>query len=167
MRLLAPALLATILLAAPAAQAQTPTAAPSAGKGTTVSKHAKGTFDVKVTPITLNDPMDTGGFGRLALDKKFHGDLSGSSLGQMVASGDPSSGSGGYVALEKVTGTLNGKTGTFVLMHNGTMTPQAMEMRISVVPNSGTGELTGIDGTFRIIIEGKQHFWEFDYTLPN
>lgn len=164
-RIAATAALLTFL-AAGSGEAQTPTAAPSAGKAAHVMIKAKGTFDVKVVPITTVDSIDTGGFGRLALDKKFHGDLTGTSVGQMVASGDAKSGSGAYVALEKVTGTLNGRSGSFVLMHNGTMTPKAMELRIVVVPESGTGELAGLEGTFKIVIEGKQHFWEFEYSLP-
>ncbi len=127
---------------------------------------ATGTFEVKVAPITTQDSVDTGGFGRLALDKQFSGDLVGTSLGQMLASGGPSEGSGGYVALERVTGTLQGRKGTFVMMHNGTMTPDAMEMRIMVVPGSGTEELAGITGTFTLTIEGKTHAWILDYQLP-
>ena len=126
---------------------------------------ATGTFEVRVIPITTTDSVDTGGFGRLALDKKFSGDLTGTSLGQMLGSGDPKSGFGGYVALERVTGVLNGRSGSFTLMHNGTMSPAAMELRVLVVPGSGTGELTGIAGTFAIIIEGKQHSYVFEYTV--
>jgi hypothetical protein len=160
------AALSLILVVSPLAPGAPFTTAPGAGKAIAVSKQAKGSFDVKVTPIKLTDPMDTGGFGRLALAKTFQGDLSGTSVGMMLGSTDAAQTSGGYVALEKVTGTLQGKTGSFVLMHNGTMTPQAMEMRIMVVPASGTGELEGIAGVFKIIIEGKKHFWEFEYTLP-
>jgi hypothetical protein len=130
-----------------------------------MQERATGTFDVKVVPITAADSLDTGGFGRLALDKTFHGDLTGSSKGQMVASGGPQEGAGGYVAMERVTGSLKGRSGSFALMHNGTMTPTAMEMRIMVVPGSGTGELAGLAGTFTIIIEGKKHSYVFDYTI--
>jgi hypothetical protein len=161
-----PVLLLISQIGVTAARAQTPSTPAEAGKATTVSRLAKGNFDVKVSPISTADSMDTGGFGRLALAKSFQGDLVGTSVGQMIASSDGRSGSGGYVALEKVTGTLHGRTGSFVLMHNGTMTPKSMEMRISVVPESGTGELAGIEGSFKILIEGKQHFWEFAYTLP-
>jgi hypothetical protein len=163
MRRMTTAALSLTLVAGPLA-APTSTA-PSARKAPTVTTLAKGTFDVKVTPIPGTDPMDTGGFGRLALAKTFQGDLTGTSVGMMLASTDQAQTSGGYVALEKVTGTLQGKSGTFVLQHNGTMTPQAMEMRIMVVPGSGTGDLAGISGTFKIIIEGKKHSWEFDYQL--
>lgn len=164
MRRMLTAALSLTLLAEPTATF-TPTA-PGAGKAPPVTKVAKGTFDVKVTPIPGTDPMDTGGFARLALAKTFQGDLTGTSTGMMLGSSDAAQTSGGYVALEKVTGTLQGRTGTFALMHNGTMTPKAMEMRISVVPASGTGELEGISGTFKITIEGKKHSWEFEYQLP-
>lgn len=159
-----PTLLLLALLGGATVQGQTPN---TSGKPVTMTRLAKGTFSVKVAPITPADSVDTGGFARFALDKTFQGDLAGTSLGQMLATGDGSSGSGGYVALEKVTGTLSGRTGSFVLMHNGTMTPASMDLRIGVVPASGTGELAGISGTFKIIIEGKQHFWELEYTLPD
>lgn len=159
-------LFAMITLAGATARAQTTSTAPGAGKAASVTTLAKGTFEVKVTPIPGTDPMDTGGFGRLALAKTFQGDIIGTSVGMMLGSTDAAQTSGGYVALEKVTGTLQGKSGSFVLQHNGTMTPQAMEMRISVVPGSGTEQLAGIAGTFKIIIEGKKHSWESEYTLP-
>jgi hypothetical protein len=165
MRRMMAAALSLILIAAPPAPGTPLTTAPDAEKAVALMKQAKGSFEVKVTPITLTDPMDTGGFGRLALAKTFHGDLTGTSVGMMLASTDAAQTSGGYVALEQVTGTLQGKTGSFTLMHNGTMTPQSMEMRIMVVPASGTDELEGIAGTFKIIIEGKKHFWEFEYSL--
>lgn len=164
MRRMTTAALSLTLVAAPLATSFH--TAPRAGKAPPVTMLAKGTFDVKVTPIPGTDPMDTGGFGRLALAKTFQGDLTGTSVGMMLGSTDGAQTSGGYVALEKVTGTLQGKSGSFVLQHNGTMTPAAMEMRIMVVPGSGTGELAGISGTFKITIEGKKHSWEFDYQLP-
>src|SRR5690606_17749226 len=107
-----------------------PHAAPGAGRNAVMTNVAKGTFEVKVIPITQSDPMETGGFSRLALAKTFQGDMTGTSVGQMIASGGPNTGSGGYVALEQVTGTLNGRSGSFALMHNGTMTPDSMELRI-------------------------------------
>ncbi|MEO8030866.1 MAG: DUF3224 domain-containing protein [Gemmatimonadota bacterium] len=160
--------LAAILVLGVAAglRAQIPASAvPTTRKEGAMTMHATGTFEVKVSPITTADTVDTGGFSRLALDKKFSGDLTGTSLGQMLASGGPKDGSGAYVALERVTGTLNGRTGSFALMHNGTMTPESIEMRISVVPGSGTGELSGIAGTFTLVIEGKTHSWTLEYTI--
>ncbi|MEP6619736.1 MAG: DUF3224 domain-containing protein [bacterium] len=127
--------------------------------------HATGTFEVKVLPLPPDDGVETGGFGRLSIDKQFSGDLQGTSRGQMVAAGTAVEGSAGYVALERVNGLLNGRTGSFILMHNGTMKGGTSEMRVAVVPDSGTGELTGIAGILKIIIDGGKHSWEFDYTI--
>ena len=125
---------------------------------------ATGTFDVTVLPLAA-DSSNTGGFGRLSIDKRFSGDLVGTSLGQMLAANTAVEGSGAYVALELVTGTLNGRSGSFILQHNGTMSRGAPEMRISVVPDSGTDELTGLAGTLTIIIEGGKHSYEFEYKI--
>ena len=129
-----------------------------------MTMRATGSFDVKTHPLPA-DSIDTGGFGRMALEKTFRGDLSGTSRGQMVAAMTIVEGSGAYVALEKVTGTLQGRTGSFMLTHNGTMKAGAYDMRITVVPDSGTEGLTGLAGTFRIIFEGKNHLYQFDYTI--
>ena len=109
-----------------------------------VTTRATGTFEVKVTPIATSDAVDTGGFGRLALDKRFAGDLTGTSRGQMLAAGTEVEGSGGYVALERVSGTLNGWKGSFILQHTGTMSHGTYDLRVTVVPDSGTDQLTGI-----------------------
>jgi len=130
-----------------------------------MTAHATGTFDVKVKPLAA-DNADWGAFGRLSIDKVFHGDLEGTSLGQMLAEGDGKGASGGYVALERVTATLHGRKGTFVLMHTGTLVDGRPEMLVTVVPGSGTGELSGISGRLQILIEGGQHRYAFDYTLP-
>ena len=126
--------------------------------------HATGSFEVKVQPLTA-DNADWGAFGRLSIDKAFHGDLEGTSRGQMLAEGDGKGASGGYVALERVTGTLGGRKGSFVLMHTGTLVDRRPEMVITVVPGSGTGELAGLSGRFRILIEGGKHSYAFEYTL--
>ena len=123
---------------------------------------ARGTFDVKVIPQGPDD-KSAGPFGRMLLDKKFQGDLVGSSQGQMLAAMTAVKGSGGYVALELVEGVLNGKKGTFILQHSGTMQNDAFDLQIQVVPDSGTGELEGIKGTLKIIIE--KHSYEFTYEL--
>ena len=133
-------------------------------KGPVVTNHSKGTFDVKVTPQAPDDAAG-GPFGRLFLDKQFHGDLDGSSKGQMLASGTGADGSGAYVALEIVTGTLNGRRGSFVLMHNGTMTKGAAVMNVTVVPDSGTDQLTGLAGKMTIVIAGGKHSYELEHTL--
>jgi hypothetical protein len=125
---------------------------------------ARGTFDVKTTPQPPDDAA-AGPFGRLFLAKQFHGDLQGPSQGQMLGSQTPD-GSGGYVALEQVTGTLHGKKGTFVLQHKGTMRKGgSFVMDVTVVPDSGTGELAGISGRMTIRIEGRDHFYELEYSL--
>jgi hypothetical protein len=126
---------------------------------------ARGTFDVKTTPQPSDDPSG-GPFGRLFLDKRFHGDLDGTSKGQMLATGTAVAGSGAYVALELVTATLQGKHGSFVLQHKGTMRQGAYALEISVVPDSGTGDLAGIGGTMTIVIKGSEHSYEFTYSLP-
>lgn len=126
---------------------------------------ARGRFDVKVTPIPMGDPS-TGRFNRLFLDKQIQGDLEATSEGEMMGADTPVPGSAGYVAVERVTGSLHGKKGSFVLQHKSTMRKGAdFRMDITVVPDSGTEELTGLAGTFTIIFEGKNHLYEFDYTL--
>jgi hypothetical protein len=126
---------------------------------------ALGTFEVKVLPLPADSGVDTGGFARLSLDKRFSGDLVATSLGQMTAAATPVDGSAAYVALERVTGTVGGKSGSFVLQHAGTMNRGAPSMRVTVVPDSGSEELVGIAGTFTIVIEKGKHSYEFDYTL--
>lgn len=125
---------------------------------------ARGTFDVKVTPQPQDDSAG-GPFGRLFLDKQFHGDLKAASKGQMLAAETAVKGSGAYVALELVTGVLNGRRGSFILQHKGTMRKGAYVMHVTVVPDSGTDELAGIAGTMTIIIESGKHSYEFEYTL--
>lgn len=129
-----------------------------------MTRHAKGTFEVKVSPI--GSEPEWGGFGRLSIDKVLHGSLEAASRGQMMAEGNPATGTGGYVALERVTGTLDGKKGSFVLQHSGSMSAGNSEMTVTVVPGSGTEALKGIAGTFHIVIEGGKHHYDFDYTLP-
>jgi hypothetical protein len=101
----------------------------------------------------------------MSIDKKFHGDLEGASKGTMLASMTAIPNSAGYVAIEKVTGTLHGKRGSFALQHSGTMNRGAQSLTITVVPDSGTDELAGISGSMKIIIEGKKHSYEFEYTI--
>jgi len=126
---------------------------------------AKGTFEVRVVPLAADEGTDTGGFGRLSIDKTFSGDLTGTSKGQMVGAFTAVEGSAGYVALERVTGTLNGRKGSFILQHSGSMSKGAQNIIVTVVPDSGTEELTGLAGTMQIIIEGKKHSYLFEYAL--
>ena len=126
--------------------------------------HAKGTFEVKLTPQG-GDSVEGANLGRLALDKRFHGDLDGTSKGEMLTAMTTVKDSAGYVALERVTGTLQGRTGTFILQHSGTMTRGTPHLVVTVVPDSGTGQLTGLAGTMTITIEGGKHFYGIEYTL--
>jgi hypothetical protein len=126
---------------------------------------AMGTFEVKVVPLAADEGVDTGGFGRLSIDKTFSGDLAGTSKGQMVGAFTAVEGSAGYVALERVTGSLGGRNGTFILQHSGSMSRGTQSIIVTVVPDSGTGDLTGLTGTMQIIIEGKKHSYVLDYSL--
>ena len=128
--------------------------------------HAKGTFEVKLAPQTLSDSGAGPLLGRLSLDKQFHGDLTGTGRGEMLSAMTEVKNSAGYVAIERVTGTLHGKSGSFVLQHSGTMTRGAQHLVITVVPDSGTGALAGIAGTMTITITDGKHFYDFSYTLP-
>lgn len=134
-------------------------------KAKSMTKLAKGTFEVKVTPLAAEENVGDPTIGRLSLDKTFSGNLSGTSKGQMLGIGTEVRESGGYVAAERINGTLDGKKGTFALQHTGTMQGGKYEMLITVVPDSGTGELTGITGKMKIIIENGNHFYELEYSL--
>lgn len=130
--------------------------------------HAKGSFDVTVEPQQPDNPQAQGaGVSRLSLDKRFHGALDATSRGEMLAIGDGRT-SGAYVALEKVSGTLDGRRGSFALMHRSGLRAGAPEnWSILVVPESGTDELAGIEGEMEITIESGKHFYELRYTLPD
>ena len=126
--------------------------------------HASGTFDVKLAPQTP-DPSEDAAIGRMSIDKQFHGDLEGTSKGQMLAHRTAVDGSAGYVAMERVAGTLHGRSGAFVLQHSGTMARGVFQLTVTVVPDSGTGELAGLSGSLQIIVAGGKHSYEFDYSL--
>lgn len=128
--------------------------------------HAKGTFEVSMKPLSETDSSAGAKLGRMSIDKQFSGDLAGTGKGEMLSAVTEVKGSAGYVAIERVAGTLNGRKGSFVFQHSGTMNRGAPQLSITVVPDSGTDELSGIAGSFQInIVEGK-HFYEFAYTLP-
>lgn len=138
-------------------------------KGPGMTTRASGSFDVKINPQVAdgNDKAEGAVPGRMLLDKQFHGDLNAVGKGQMLAAMTAFKGSAGYVAIEQVTGTLAGRSGSFILQHTGTMNRGAPSLSITVVPDSGTGELLGLAGKMNInIVEGK-HFYEFDYTLAD
>ena len=127
--------------------------------------NAHGTFDVTLAPQTPSDPSE-GAVGRMTIDKQFHGDLIASSKGEMLAikSGSVTD-SVGYVAMEKVTGALQGRKGSFALQHSGTMNRGAQSLTLTVVPDTGSGELAGISGAMKITITDGKHFYDFDYTI--
>ena len=131
-----------------------------------MTMHAHGTFEVKMTPQPAQDGVGDPGIGRMALGKQFHGDLEATGKGQMLAAGTDVPGSAGYVALERVSGTLHGRHGTFALQHSGTMTRGAPQLSITVVPDSATGELLGLTGRLVITIADGRHSYDFEYTLP-
>lgn len=125
---------------------------------------ASGTFEVKLNPLPPYNADEGAMLGRFSLDKQFHGGLQAASKGEMLSAGS-AAGSGGYVAIERVTGRLDGREGSFVLQHSGTMDRGAPRLAISVVPGSGTGELAGLAGTMAIDIAEGRHSYAFEYTL--
>jgi hypothetical protein len=125
---------------------------------------ATGPFDVKLLPQTSAEGEEPG-IGRMLLDKQFHGDLEAASKGQMLAAMTAVQGSAGYVAMERVTGTLHGRRGSFVLQHTGTMNRGAQSLSVTVVPDSGTEELTGLTGKMNIVIEQGKHSYELEYEM--
>jgi hypothetical protein len=128
--------------------------------------NAQGTFEVKLTPQLPEDKSEGSTLGRMLLDKQFHGDLEAVSHGQMLTGMTAVQGSGAYVAIERVTGTLNGRRGSFILHHLGIMMRGAPTLNVTVVPDSGTGELLGLTGAMTIIIAGGKHSYDFSYSLP-
>ena len=123
---------------------------------------ATGTFDVKLTP--QDDKLDAT-LGRMIIDKRFEGELQGTSIGQMLTAGSAEKGSAGYVAVERVSGTLAGRSGSFTLQHAATMTRGHGELTITVVPDSGTDALAGISGRLAITIADGKHYYDFEYAL--
>ena len=126
---------------------------------------AAGTFEVKLAPQSLADSQADPLLGRLAIDKQFSGDLQGTSKGEMLSARTTIDNSAGYVAIERVTGTLGGKKGSFVLQHSGTMTRGEQRLEITVVPDSGTDELVGLAGAMLIDVTNGKHTYAFEYTI--
>ncbi|MGH9882268.1 MAG: DUF3224 domain-containing protein [Pyrinomonadaceae bacterium] len=121
---------------------------------------ASGTFEVKLNPQESDDNL-----GRMSIDKQLHGDLEATSKGEMLTAVTAVQGSAGYVAIERVSGKLHGRTGTFVLQHSGTMTRGTPHLSVTVVPDSGTGQLVGLAGKMDIKIADGKHSYDFEYTL--
>jgi len=132
-----------------------------------MTTRATGPFDVRLGPLPAYNNTPDAMLARLSVDKQFHGDLEATSKGEMLSAGTNVKGSAGYVAIERVSGTLASRRGTFVLQHTGTMNRGAPQLSVTVVPDSGTDQLVGLAGNMSIIIapDGK-HSYEFDYTLP-
>jgi hypothetical protein len=148
------------------AQAQTKSAMQKTGeKETAGAIHATGDFDVKLTPHRQDGAPGDSSLGSMLIAKQYHGDLDAIGKGQMLTAMTPIKGSAVYVAIERVTGTLHGRRGSFVLQHNGTMTRGAQQLSITVVPDSGTEQLVGLAGKLTIKITEGKHFYNFEYTL--
>ena len=132
-----------------------------------MSTRITGAFEVKLSPQELVNKSADKTLGRFSLDKQFHGELEAISKGEMLSAGTSVKGSAGYVAIERVTGTLQGHSGSFVLQHSGTMTRGVPGLIITVVPDSGTDQLTGLSGNMGINIVDGKHFYDFEYTIEN
>ena len=125
---------------------------------------AEGSFDVKRAAEAVHDKAE-GLLARHTLDKQYHGALDATGIGEMLSAGTATPGSAGYVAIEKVTGTLDGRAGSFYLQHSGTMARGQATLTIHVIPDSGTDALSGISGTMQIVIADGKHSYIFDYEL--
>ncbi len=157
-------LLAAILVLAPV-PSQGPQAAPPAATRSSQMSHAVGTFDVRITPVEPGDGDEAFGHGRLRIAKTFHGDLQGTSAGEMLATMDDGQ-SGAYVALERVSAALDGRRGAFTLAHRGIMDRGAQDLLITIVPGSGNGDFAGISGVFHLTIADGEHRYDLEYDLP-
>ncbi|MGA7078971.1 MAG: DUF3224 domain-containing protein [Terriglobales bacterium] len=135
-------------------------------KDAPMTLHAAGAFDAKTTPLPADGAPEGTNISRYAIDKQYHGDLEGTSKGEMLGAGDPAKGNAGYVAIERVNGTLHGRSGSFALQHSGMMEQGKFQLTVTVVPGSGAGGFAGIAGTMTIIITNGKHAYTFDYTLP-
>jgi len=130
-------------------------------------RQASGAFNVKMAPLWTEEHTDGTKLARLSLDKEFLGDLAATSKGEMLSAVTSVKGSAGYVAIERVTGALHGRSGSFVLQHSGVMNRGAAHLSLDVVPDSASGELTGLAGAMQIIIADGKHSYDFSYTLPD
>jgi hypothetical protein len=140
--------------------------APQEGAAMTTPLRATGSFDVQIRPLADEEQPGGTRLGRMAIDKQYHGDLEGTGKGEMLTAMTGVEGSGAYVAIERVAGTLAGRRGSFVLHHRGVMVRGSQQLSLLVVPDSGTEELVGITGEMAIRITDGAHLYDFDYTLP-
>jgi hypothetical protein len=168
-RLVKAILLATVLLLVHTSWAQLAGLAAQPNGGKKVS-HSSGSFVVKVAPVEASELGKKAGAGRMTIDKTWSGGMEGASQGEMLTSATESTGAMAYVAIERFSGKLDGKSGSFVFTHNATMMktdPKSGVMQISIVPSSGTGELAGITGRLTITIDATgKHTYELEYQLP-
>jgi hypothetical protein len=132
----------------------------------TPALRAAGAFDVKLTPEGQDERAEGSTLGRMSLAKQYHGDLQGTASGTILTALTSVEGSAGYVGIERVTGVLGGRAGSFLLQHSGTMTRGAQQLSVTVVPDSGSGQLVGLAGRMAITIEGRKHSYVFEYTVP-
>ncbi len=137
---------------------------PAKSQSSMAINRASGEFEVKIVPVA-EDKGEGGPLGRMSLDKQFNGPLQGSSKGEMLTAMTATKGSAGYVAMERFTGSLAGRSGGFVLQHSGTMNRGDPQLVVTVVPDSATGQLTGLAGRMAIRIAEGKHFYDFDYEL--
>jgi hypothetical protein len=160
-------MIALILAVALVSAVSDPTTAASAAAPaarSSVMSHAVGTFDVQITPVAPDPEAPAGAPGRMLLAKTFHGGFEGSGAGEML--GVLKDGSGAYVAMERVTGVVDGRRGAFAMVHRGVMDAGGQELLITIVPGSGEGELAGISGVFHLTIVGGEHRYDLEYSLP-
>jgi hypothetical protein len=129
-------------------------------------KRVRGSFAVRITPQTPDAFADGATLGRMTIEKQFHGDLVATSKGQMLTAMTAEKGSAGYVAIERVTGKLHGRSGAFTLQHFGSMNRGRPDLKVVVVADSGTEELVGLSGTMTIIVADGKHSYDFEYSLP-
>jgi hypothetical protein len=132
-----------------------------------MTSRASRPFEVKFTPLALGDPSADASLGRMAIDKTYHGDLEATGKGEMLTAGSAATGSAGYVAIERITGKLKGREGSFVVQHSGIMNRGAPSLTVTVVPDSGTGQLAGLSGKFGVKIEQGKHLYEFEYSISD
>ncbi len=128
-------------------------------------RQIKGEFDVRRSPEPPCDLGDGAQAGHMRFDKRFHGDLNATSVVHMLAAMTSTEGSGAYVAIERIAGTLDGRSGAFLTQHSGVMDRGAPSLSLTVVPDSGSGELAGLRGSMKIDIVDGKHYYTFDYTL--
>jgi hypothetical protein len=132
-----------------------------------MTERAVGTFEVKITPQAADTPAEGSPLARLSIDKQYHGDIEGTGTGEMLSAGTAIKNSAAYVAVERVSATVRGRAGTFALVHVGTMNRGAPQLSITIVPDSGTGELAGISGSYGIEIENGRHSYWLEYQISD